>query len=139
MVEKSGRIKVFVAEDDAASRLLLRTLLLEWGYDVILARDGIEALGILEGADAPLLALLDWMMPGMDGFEFLEHIQIDPMWSRIPVVILTAKTLGLNEIERLSKVSEAILTKGRDDTVQMIDAILKSVLPKRREPAEAIS
>ncbi len=129
---------VLIVEDDPDAAKLLAGSLTERGVEVHTAANGKEGLARL-GESTPSVIVLDLMMPVMDGFEFLEHIQIDPMWSRIPVVILTAKTLGLIEIERLSKVSEAILTKGRDDTVQIIDTVLKSVLPKRREPAEVIS
>ena len=59
--------RVLIAEDDPVSRRLLEAFLVKWGYDVVVAADGLEALKILESADAPSLALLDWMMPGMEG------------------------------------------------------------------------
>lgn len=62
-------MKVLIAEDDPISRLLLEKSLLGWGYDVVVTRDGNEAWQALQAKDAPLLAILDWKMPGMDGVE----------------------------------------------------------------------
>ena len=59
--------KILIAEDDPVSIHLLKNFLVKWGYDVTVAIDGTEALRILESGDAPRLAVLDWMMPGMEG------------------------------------------------------------------------
>jgi hypothetical protein len=62
----------------------------------------------------------------------------DPSWSKVPVVILSARTLVPEEFARLSKACAAILTKGRGDTQRVVDAILRAVLPRRRLLAEAV-
>src|SRR5262249_7660714 len=94
------------------------------------AADGREGLARL-AESTPSVIILDLMMPIMDGFTFLEQVQVDPVWSRIPVVILTAKTLEPGEVARLGQVSAAILTKGRGDTEQLVEASLQAVLPGR--------
>ena len=48
---------------------------MNWGFTVVTAEDGEEALAILESGDAPPLAILDWMMPKMDGLEVLEQVK----------------------------------------------------------------
>jgi CheY-like chemotaxis protein len=62
--------KVLIAEDDPISRRLLEAFLTRWGYEVAVATSGTEALQALEKKDAPRLAVLDWMMPGLEAFKF---------------------------------------------------------------------
>ena len=60
-------MKILVAEDEAVSRLLMKSMLEKFGYEVVLAEDGRTAAEILAQGDAPRLALIDWMMPELDG------------------------------------------------------------------------
>ena len=62
-------MRVLVAEDEVVSRQALETMLTKWGYDVIAASDGVEAWQILQREDAPRLAIVNWLMPRMDGTE----------------------------------------------------------------------
>jgi two-component system, cell cycle response regulator len=62
-------MKVLVAEDDSASNILLKRMLIRWGFDVVSIFDGGDAWHILQQDDAPPMAILDWMMPGMEGLE----------------------------------------------------------------------
>lgn len=83
-------MKILVAEDDPVSRRLLEVKLAKWGYEVVTARDGCEAWRILEAADAPQLAVLDWMMPGMDGIEVCRRVRKKTPGQYIYVILLTA-------------------------------------------------
>ena len=65
--------RILIAEDHYVSRHLLERNLSNWGFTVITAEDGAEAARILESDDAPSLAILDWMMPKMDGAEVCTH------------------------------------------------------------------
>ncbi|MBE9504410.1 MAG: response regulator [Proteobacteria bacterium] len=58
--------KILIAEDDIMSQTLLKRVLTSWGYDVIVCNDGDEAWKAFQSDDAPQLAILDWMMPGLD-------------------------------------------------------------------------
>lgn len=61
------RLKILIADDDKNIRRVLSIILSREGFDPVMAEDGNQALEILESADAPRLAVLDWMMPGVDG------------------------------------------------------------------------
>ena len=119
--------EALVVDDDPDTQRLLASHLAAHGIAVRTATDGLDALGKLVES-TPSVILLDLGMPVMDGLEFLRHIQSDPVWNEIPVVILTGKALSPEEVARLSSVSQAILTKGRDDTEDFVDTVLKAVL-----------
>jgi CheY-like chemotaxis protein len=87
--------RILIAEDDPTSRLVLQRILEKWGHEVIITCDGTEAWNCLESPDAPRLAILDWMMPGMDGREICQRVrhraEINPSY----LILLTA--LGRKE------------------------------------------
>lgn len=64
----------------------------EWGYEVELATNRAEALELLQRPDAPMLAILDWMMPGMDGTEVCKAIRESVVDRYIYLVVLTSRT-----------------------------------------------
>jgi len=74
-------MKILIAEDDPVFRHVLETVLVNWGYDVVVAENGNDALRILRSGDPPRLAILDWMMPGLNGVEVCRKVRekiIDP-------------------------------------------------------------
>jgi len=85
-------MRILVAEDDPISRRLLKASLNKWGYEVTAVSDGDEAWTILSGEDSPQMAVLDWMMPGMDGVTICKKIrsELPPQPARY-VILLTAK------------------------------------------------
>lgn len=84
-------MKVLIAEDDLVSRRMLEVNLTRWGYQVVVATDGGEAWRVLESGDPPKLAILDWMMPVMDGIEVCRRVREAPRPSPTYVIILTAR------------------------------------------------
>jgi CheY-like chemotaxis protein len=78
MADARAGEKILVAEDDPVSQRMLQSFLAKRGYRFIAVSSGTEALRILEGPDAPPLAVLDWMMPGMEGPEICREIRKDP-------------------------------------------------------------
>jgi phosphoserine phosphatase RsbU/P len=84
-------VKVLIAEDDTVSRRLLETMLTRWGYEVVVTCDGAAAWEALQSQDAPALAILDWMMPGMDGIEVCRRVRSIPTATPPYLILLTAK------------------------------------------------
>jgi DNA-binding response OmpR family regulator len=107
-------MKVLIAEDDPTSRLLLETVLRRWDYDVITTRDGVEAWQELQKADAPRLAILDWMMPNMDGVEVCQKARGTNSGRLIYLIILTAKGDKKDVVDGLEAGADDYLTKPFD-------------------------
>ncbi|MCU0571715.1 MAG: diguanylate cyclase [Syntrophobacteraceae bacterium] len=85
-------MKILIAEDHISLRAMLETVLAKWGFEVISACNGEEALARLQEPNAPQMALLDWMMPGMDGLEVCRKIR-ELLPSGLPyLIILTARS-----------------------------------------------
>lgn len=84
-------MRVLVAEDDPISRRVLASMLGKWGFEVVMTSDGMEADAILSGDDPPRLAILDWMMPGIDGVEVTRRIRQSDRQDYVYVILLTAK------------------------------------------------
>jgi CheY-like chemotaxis protein len=97
------------------------------GLAVAEASNGLEGLRWLDGHPAPVLILLDLIMPAMDGFEFLEELQRRPTLSSVPVVVLTAKQLSPEEIAVLTGRTQRIMTKQETSNVELVAAIRKCV------------
>jgi two-component system cell cycle response regulator len=85
-------VKVLIADDDALSRKILEDCLNEWGYEIVMAHNGNEAWDILEKIDRPNLAVLDWMMPGMDGVEICRRLRQLDLPNYVYVILLTARS-----------------------------------------------
>ena len=85
---------ILLVEDDAKLRGALQEALQERGYKVEVAENGEAALTRLQEEARPSLILLDLMMPGVDGWDFLARRRIDPSLPAIPVVVLSAQLLG---------------------------------------------
>jgi two-component system, cell cycle response regulator len=103
--------KLLVAEDNPVFQSMLRNLLTRWGYDVIIVPDGIEAWKMLESENAPRLAILDWMMPGIDGVEICRRLRAAPREPYIYVVLLTARTESGDLVEGMDAGADDYLTK----------------------------
>lgn len=85
-------IRILIAEDHHVSRHLLERNLQNWGFEVITAEDGEAAAEILESPGAPSLAVLDWMMPKMDGVEVCQRVRGHAGRPYIYLIMLTAKS-----------------------------------------------
>ncbi len=84
-------MRALVADDDTASRILLQKVLTKWGYDVVTASEGEEAWKILTGDNPPDLAVLDWMMPELDGVEVCRRIRALDLSSPPYLILLTSR------------------------------------------------
>ena len=125
-VRGGDRAQVLVVDDDPKTRDMLRRTLQKAGWTVAEAANGCEALEALERAK-PALVLLDLLMPGMDGFEVLERLNGDATWREVPVIIVTAKDLTPDDVDRLNGRVAKVLQKGayqRRDLVRDIHAMI---------------
>jgi two-component system cell cycle response regulator len=107
-------VKVLIADDDMISRRLLEATLTRWGYEVVVTHDGIEAWEVLQGADAPAMAILDWMMPGMDGVDVCRKVRQRAQEPYIYLLLLTTKGRREHLIEGLDAGADDYLTKPFD-------------------------
>ena len=104
-------MRVLAAEGNSVFQSMLRALLTKWGYDAAVARDGLEAWRILESAGAPRLAILDWMMPGMDGVELCRRVRGAGREPYIYILLLTARTESQDLVEGTEAGADDYLTK----------------------------
>ena len=85
-------MKILIAEDSLVSRTILQSALTKWGYEVVSVTNGTEALASLQREDAPLLAILDVDMPGMEGTEVCQTLRKTPGPTPSYIILLTANT-----------------------------------------------
>ncbi len=114
-----GSGPVLVVEDDDATRALLKRTLESEGLVVLEAANGREGLERLAERE-PGLVLLDLMMPEMDGFEFIETLHRGSNWQSIPVVVITAKELTVEDRKRLNGGVERVFQKGSYDREKLL-------------------
>ena len=107
--------KILVADDEERSLRLIEALLLPLGYEVILARDGEEALQKVQET-APDLILLDIMMPEMDGFQVAGRLKEEEETSIIPIVMVTALKEVRDRVKALEAGADDFLSKPVDKT-----------------------
>jgi DNA-binding response OmpR family regulator len=81
-------MRILIAEDDFTSRTMLVGLLKKEGYEVTATVNGAEAWQVLQQPDAPALAILDWMMPGLDGLDVVLRVRSMPPTDRPPYLIM---------------------------------------------------
>jgi two-component system cell cycle response regulator len=113
--ERTYRNRILIAEDDPVSRRILQGFLSKWGYQVETAADGVEALRVLEGECPPTLAVLDWMMPGMEGPEVCQRVREHPDRPYVYILLLTARTQKTDLLRGLESGADDYLTKPFDN------------------------
>jgi len=106
--------RILIAEDDPVSQRMLQSFLVKWDYDVVAVSTGTEALKILNMPDAPPLALLDWMMPGMEGPEICRELRRDPARPYTYVLLLTGRSQKEDLLKGLEAGVDDYLTKPFD-------------------------
>jgi two-component system, cell cycle response regulator len=105
--------KVLIADDDQVSCRLLRALLEKWGYEVTVASNGLEAQAELRRSGAARLAILDWMMPGLDGLGVIRELRAEKSIYTY-VLLLTSKGEKTDILQGLDAGADDYLTKPFD-------------------------
>jgi sigma-B regulation protein RsbU (phosphoserine phosphatase) len=104
-------MRALIAEDNATTRLLLESTMIDWGYDVIATSDGVEAWQALQHAEIPELVLLDWKMPGMDGIQVCRQFRQLPGAHAAHVMLVTARGSKDDIVAGLEAGADDYLTK----------------------------
>ena len=107
-------MRILVAEDDPVSRLLLETHLGKWGHEPVTTTDGTAAWETLQREDAPRLAILDWMMPGIDGVEVCRRARARADAPALYIILVTARADRSDTIEGLAAGADDYVTKPFD-------------------------
>ena len=112
--EKDLKKQIVIAEDDPISRRLLEVLLTRSGYQVSVASNGTEALELLDQVDAPRLAVLDWMMPGLEGLQVCRKIRERKDRPYTYILLLSARAQKEDLLLGLESGADDYLTKPFD-------------------------
>ena len=103
-------IRILVVDDTELNLKLVSTILLKDGYEVITARNGLEALEVIKAAP-PALAILDVMMPDMDGYTLCRRLRQNSTTAKIPIIILTALSGVEDKIKAFDSGADDFLAK----------------------------
>ena len=114
MGKAKDKLRVLVAEDDRVSRAILKLNLEKWGYEVVVCTDGRQAWDELQKPEAPRMAILDWMMPGMDGIQVCRAVRERTLEPYVYILLLTAKSLKEDLLTGLDAGADDYLTKPVD-------------------------
>jgi DNA-binding response OmpR family regulator len=140
-------MKILIAEDDPVSRLSLEVNLRRWGHEVVSTCDGNAAWEVLRSGTRPRLAILDWMMPGLDGPDVCRRVRSLPDADLMHLILLTARTTKSDIVTGLESGANDYIIKPFDreelrarlnTAVRMIE-LQQSLAERVRELAEALS
>jgi DNA-binding response OmpR family regulator len=104
-------MQILIAEDDRVSRRVLEATLAKWGYDVIVTQSGVEAWAALQKPGHPHLAVLDWMMPELEGPEVCRRVRGLPDGAQFYLLLLTAKVQVEDIVQGLDAGADDYVTK----------------------------
>lgn len=104
-------MRILIAEDEPIARLRLKAQLEKWGYQVVVAKDGEEAWRVLSGDEPPQLAILDWMMPGLDGPEVCRRLRALRSEPYVYVILLSGRGATTDLVAGLDAGADDYMTK----------------------------
>jgi len=120
---------ILIVDDDEIIRKMLSVLLTSWGYSILEAGDGVEALAVVEQKNV-IAILLDVMMPRMDGFEVCRRLKRDSITAHIPVILVTALIDQGHRRQGLEAGADDFVNK--PVVVADLQAVLRRTLPDGR-------
>lgn len=124
---------ILLVEDTEAIVIQMKDMLVQQGYNTVVARNGNEALAHIE-RQVPDAMILDLMMPEVDGFEVLRQIRNQEKTERIPVIILTAKYVTKEELSFLKHNNiHQVIQKGDIKKEQLLNIVARMMVPKAAE------
>jgi DNA-binding response OmpR family regulator len=111
-VARFAKMPIVIAEDDLVSRTLMSSLMEKWGFKGVITQDGDQAMAALRAERGPALAILDWMMPGMDGLQVCRRVRESE--KMVYVIMLTSLGAKENIVEGLHAGADDYLIKPFD-------------------------
>jgi len=124
---------ILLVEDTEAVIIQMKDILVQQGYNILVARNGNEALELIEH-QIPDAMILDLMMPEVDGFEVLGRIRNEEKTDHLPVIILTAKYVTKEELAFLKHNSiHQLIQKGDINKDQLLAAVAQMLVPEAAE------
>jgi len=127
--------EILLVDDDPGSLEMLEETLRSAGYETQSVRSGARALEVLSSKLVSAV-LLDLMMPGMDGFEVIQHVRGQATLADLPILVMTAKTLAPEEIALLSRETQALFQKNGSWQQQLVAEVAR-VVPSRKRAKSA--
>ncbi len=131
---KTQKARILVADDEPDLLIIIREALEREGFVVETAPDGEQALARIK-ANAPDIAILDWRMPLMDGFQVCRKLREDPVFEHLPVILLSASATRDSKVEGLNIGADDFLTKPVDLLELM--ARVRMILKRTRQGLDA--
>jgi len=106
--------RILIAEDDLTSRTLLEAVLIKWGYEVVATQDGDAAWEALQSKEAPRLAILDWMMPGLSGIDLCRRLRAQERLTPLYLILLTSRGDRVDIVQGLEAGADDYVSKPYD-------------------------
>ena len=135
VTQNSPQRNLLLVDDDTASLESMIRILEAAGWRTILAHDGAEALAVL-ARTRPAAIILDLIMPGMDGFEFLQHLREDLHLKSIPVIVMSGKDPTRDEQAFLRERVSTVLKKGSHSATDLLATIKSRLRPANTDSEE---
>ena len=127
--------EILLVDDDPRSLEMLEETLRSAGYETQSVQSGARALEVLSSKVVSAV-LLDLLMPGMDGFEVIQHVRGQATLADLPILVMTAKTLAQEEVVLLSRETQALFQKSGSWQQQLV-AEVGRVVPSRKRAKSA--
>jgi signal transduction histidine kinase/CheY-like chemotaxis protein len=125
---QQGRVRVLAIDDDPSALELVRAALVPEGFEVVGHTDPVAALAVA-GEGGFDLVICDLVMPGMDGFEVIAHLQQDIRTREVPILVLTARNLSVEDKSRLNGNILGIIEKGAGTRERLLEWLRRAVPP----------
>jgi diguanylate cyclase (GGDEF)-like protein len=110
-------MRALIADDDRTTTTILTRALHRWGVETEVANDGLAAWQVLTSGAPPSLAIVDWMMPGLEGIEICRRIRTEPSLAAMYVILLTGRDSRTDLIAGLDAGADDYMTKPIDTDV----------------------
>jgi two-component system, cell cycle response regulator len=111
VAEAEHPVKVLAAEDNPVVQSVLANMLTKWGYEPVIARDGNEAWEALQQPDGPQLAIVDWMMPGLNGVDICRGVRAAAREAYVYILLLTSRADSRDLVEGMEAGADDYVTK----------------------------